>query len=47
LKFDGERYDLGNKSDYIKATIQYALRRGEFRDEILNYMRNLVDRYDR
>jgi len=47
LKFDGERYDLGNKSDYIKATIHYALRREEFRDEILNYMRNLVDRYDR
>ncbi len=41
-EFDGERYDLGNKADYIKATIQYALRRKEFREETLKYMQDLV-----
>jgi len=41
-EFDGERYDLGNKEDYIKATIQYALRREEFRDKTLRYMKNVL-----
>ncbi len=41
-EFDGERYDLGNKEDYIRATIQYALRREEFRDKTLRYMRDIL-----
>ncbi len=41
--FDGVRYDLGNKLDYIKATIEYSLRREEFRDEIKNYLRGILN----
>jgi UTP--glucose-1-phosphate uridylyltransferase len=41
--FDGVRYDLGNKLDYIKATIEYALRRSEFGDEIENYLRSILN----
>jgi UTP--glucose-1-phosphate uridylyltransferase len=40
--FDGTRYDLGNKLDYIRATIDYSLQREEFRGEILKYIRGLV-----
>jgi len=43
-EFDGERYDLGNKEDYIRATIQYALRREEFRDKTLKYMKDVLSR---
>jgi len=41
--FDGTRYDLGNKLDYIRATIEYALIRKEFKDEIKNYLRRLLN----
>jgi UTP--glucose-1-phosphate uridylyltransferase len=41
--FDGVRYDLGNKLDYIKATIEYALRREEFRDDIRSYLRGIAN----
>lgn len=41
--FDGARYDLGNKMDYIRATIKYALRREEFRDETEEYIRRILN----
>ena len=41
--FDGTRYDLGNKLDYIRATIEYALIRKEFKDEIKNYLRRILN----
>ncbi len=41
-KFRGARYDLGNKLDYIRATIDYALYREEFRSDILEYMRGII-----
>ncbi len=37
--FEGVRYDLGNKTDYIKATIDYALRREEFSGWMRNYLK--------
>jgi UTP--glucose-1-phosphate uridylyltransferase len=39
--FDGVRYDLGNKLDYIRATIDYSLQRDEFREDILNYLKGI------
>ncbi len=41
--FDGKRYDLGNKLDYVRATIDYSLQREEFRYEIRDYIRGLVN----
>lgn len=41
--FNGIRYDLGNKLDYIKATIGYALRREEFSREVLKYLKGIVN----
>jgi len=40
-EFDGIRYDLGNKHDYIRATINYALMRDEFRNEIREFIETL------
>ena len=40
---EGTRYDIGNKMDFIKTTIDYALRREEFRDGILEYMQKVLD----
>ncbi|MBU4202245.1 MAG: hypothetical protein KKB85_03750 [Candidatus Altiarchaeota archaeon] len=40
--FEGVRYDLGNKADYIKATIEYALRREEFSSWMKDYLKTLM-----
>ena len=41
---EGKRFDIGNKLDYIKTTVEYALKRKEFRDEILPYPKEIVGR---
>ncbi len=38
-KFKGKRHDIGNKLDFIKSTIEFALKRPEFRDDILAYIK--------
>ena len=40
--FDGERYDCGNKMGFIEGTIAMALKRPEFRDEILELLKRLL-----
>jgi len=40
-KFKGKRHDIGNKLDFIKSTIEFALKRPEFKNEILKYIKNL------
>lgn len=34
----GKRYDIGNKLDYLKATVEYALRRPELKDTFRTYL---------
>ncbi len=41
--FTGQRYDIGDKFGYIKATIDFALRRDDLREDVLEYLRHLVD----
>jgi len=43
LNFEGTRYDLGDKFGFIKATIDFALRRDDLRDEVSRYIRQLVE----
>lgn len=33
-----KRYDIGNKLDYLKATVEYALRRPELKDAFRTYL---------
>lgn len=37
--FKGQRYDIGDKIGFLKATIDFALQREELRDELLEYIR--------
>ncbi|RNA67470.1 UTP--glucose-1-phosphate uridylyltransferase GalU [Alteribacter keqinensis] len=39
--FKGDRYDVGDKSGFIKANVDFALKREELRDEIIQYLANL------
>lgn len=41
-KFQGTRYDIGDKEGYLKATIDYALRDEKLKDSILRYMSERV-----
>ncbi len=41
-EFQGIRYDIGNKLGFLKATIDMALQRPEFRSDILSYMKKII-----
>lgn len=42
-RFEGKRYDLGNKLDYLKTTIEFALEREEFAGELKRFLCELCD----
>lgn len=41
--FEGQRYDVGDKLGFVQATIEYALRRKELSEDLMAYLRNLVN----
>ncbi len=41
--FEGRRYDVGNKQGFLEATVEYALRREELREQFLSYLRKVTD----
>ena len=41
-RFDGKRHDLGNKLDFIKTNIHYALKSPEMRVELSKYMQETL-----
>ena len=40
--FIGRRYDVGNKMGFLEATVEYALRRDDLRDEFKKYLKKIV-----
>lgn len=40
--FEGKRYDTGDKLGFLKATVEYALRRDDFGDDFHTYLKNLT-----
>lgn len=40
--FDGKRYDVGDKLGFIKATIDFALLRDDLKEEVFQYMNEIV-----
>ena len=39
-EFEGKRYDCGSKLGYVVATVEYALRHKELRDDFRAYLKN-------
>jgi UTP--glucose-1-phosphate uridylyltransferase len=39
LKFDGRRHDIGNKLDFVKATIEFAMKRDDLKKEVLEFIK--------
>ena len=40
--FEGKRYDTGDKLGFLKATVEYALRRDDLGDDFHTYLKNLT-----
>lgn len=41
--FQGKRYDAGDKLGYLQATVEYALRRPELKDDFMAYLKTIVE----
>ena len=44
--FEGRRYDVGDKLGFLEATIDFALKRENLRDDLLAYMKNDIKNAD-
>lgn len=42
FNFEGKRYDIGNKMDYLKTIVEFALKRDEFRVEFMEYLEEII-----
>lgn len=40
-RFEGKRYDAGDKLGFLKATVEFALKREDLGEEFANYLRSL------
>lgn len=41
--FSGRRYDVGSKEGYLKATVEYALRRPDMRERFSEYLKSITE----
>jgi UTP--glucose-1-phosphate uridylyltransferase len=41
FKFEGTRYDAGDKLGFLKATVEFALRRADLGQEFRQYLKTL------
>jgi len=40
-EFIGDRYDIGDKVGFVRATVAYALKRPDLRDKVLEYLKSI------
>lgn len=43
FRFRGQRFDCGSKSGYLQATVSFGLSRDELRDDLMDYLREVVN----
>ncbi len=42
---EGKRYDIGNKLDFLKTTVEFALKRKEFSADFKSYLKEVLEEY--
>ena len=42
--YEGKRYDIGNKLEYIKTFVEYGLKRKEFKDDLLDFLKEIINK---
>ena len=45
--FEGKRYDVGDKQGFLQATVEFALRREDLREDFLNYLIKTIEKETR
>ncbi|TDT52007.1 UTP--glucose-1-phosphate uridylyltransferase GalU [Fonticella tunisiensis] len=40
--FKGRRYDVGDKLGFLQATVEFALKRDDLKDDFMNYLKTIV-----
>lgn len=45
VEIDGKRYDIGNKTDFVKTNIDFALHNREIKTQIRSYLKKLIQEY--
>ena len=40
-KFDGKRYDIGNKLDYLKTMVEFGLKREDIGEDFKEFLKGL------
>lgn len=45
-QFAGQRYDVGEKLGFIKTTLEFALAKDEMQQDVLDFMREMLDKYE-
>ena len=40
--FEGKRYDVGDKLGFLQATVEYALRREDLREDFIKYLKEII-----
>ncbi|PIB26706.1 UTP--glucose-1-phosphate uridylyltransferase [Amylibacter kogurei] len=43
FRFDGERFDCGSKAGFLQASISFGLSRDDLRDELMDYLVQMVE----
>jgi UTP--glucose-1-phosphate uridylyltransferase len=41
-RYEGKRYDIGNKIDYIKTIIEFGLKHKEYKSELMKFLKNKI-----
>lgn len=44
FNFEGRRYDVSDKQGYLEATVEFALRRPDLKDEFLKYLIKIIEK---
>lgn len=42
--FEGRRYDVGDKLGFLQATVEYALRKPELKDDFIQYLKSILEK---
>ncbi|MGP4079005.1 UTP--glucose-1-phosphate uridylyltransferase GalU [Pseudalkalibacillus sp. R45] len=42
--FDGQRFDVGDKFGFIKATLDFALERDDLKDDVESYLHHIIEK---
>ena len=45
--FEGKRYDVGDKLEFLEATVDFALKRPNLQNDFIQYLREVCDKFDK